>query len=61
MMLNYRVVMLSDANATWTDAEHAATLDLFVTFFGDVMTAREAIKCVVRTALLEGQTSGRPA
>ena len=43
MMLDYRVIMLSDANATWTDEEHAATLDNFVLFFGDVMTAGEAI------------------
>jgi ureidoacrylate peracid hydrolase len=43
MMLDYRVVMLSDANATWTDAEHAATLDNFALFFGDVMSTEEVI------------------
>jgi ureidoacrylate peracid hydrolase len=43
MMLDYRVIMLSDANATWTDKEHAATLDNFLLFFGDVMTTDEAI------------------
>jgi ureidoacrylate peracid hydrolase len=43
MMLDYRVVMLADANATWTDAEHTATLNTFALFFGDVMTADEAI------------------
>jgi ureidoacrylate peracid hydrolase len=43
MMLDYRVTMVSDANATWTDAEHAATLDSFMLFFGDVMTTDEAI------------------
>jgi ureidoacrylate peracid hydrolase len=43
MMLDYRVIMLSDATATWTDEEHAATLDNFMLFFGDVMTADEAI------------------
>jgi ureidoacrylate peracid hydrolase len=43
MMLDYRVIMLSDANATWTDEEHATTLDNFMLFFGDVMTADEAI------------------
>jgi ureidoacrylate peracid hydrolase len=43
MMLDYRVIMLSDANATWTDEEHAATLNNFMLFFGDVMTADEAI------------------
>ena len=43
MLLDYRVIMLSDANATWTDEEHAATLNSFMLFFGDVMTADEAI------------------
>jgi ureidoacrylate peracid hydrolase len=43
MMLDYRVIMLSDANATWTDEEHAASLNNFLLFFGDVMTADEAI------------------
>ena len=43
MLLDYRVIMLSDANATWTDEEHAATLNNFMLFFGDVMTADEAI------------------
>jgi ureidoacrylate peracid hydrolase len=48
MMLDYRVIMLSDANATWTDEEHAATLNNFILFFGDVMTADEAIGRLVR-------------
>jgi len=43
MMLDYRVIMLSDANAATTDEEHAATLNNFMLFFGDVMTAEEAI------------------
>jgi ureidoacrylate peracid hydrolase len=43
MMLDYRVVMLADANASWSDDEHAATLNNFALFFGDVMTADEAI------------------
>jgi ureidoacrylate peracid hydrolase len=43
MMLDYRVIMLSDANATWTDEEHAATLNNFMLCFGDVMTADETI------------------
>jgi ureidoacrylate peracid hydrolase len=50
MMLDYRVVMLSDANATWTDEEHAATLDSFQMFFGDVMTTDEAIKRIAPVA-----------
>jgi ureidoacrylate peracid hydrolase len=47
MMLDYRVIMLADANATWTDEEHAATLNNFLLFFGDVMTTDEAIRRLV--------------
>lgn len=43
MMLDYRTIMVSDANATWSDAEHAATLDLFVAFFGDAITSAETM------------------
>jgi len=43
MMLDYRVIMLSDGNAAHNDAEHAATLDNCALFFGDVMTTDEAI------------------
>jgi ureidoacrylate peracid hydrolase len=42
-MLDYRVIMLSDATATWTDEEHAATLNNFSLFFGEVMTTDDAI------------------
>lgn len=50
MMLDYRVAMLSDANATITDAEHAASLNTFGMFFGDVLTVEEAIGRLVSTA-----------
>ena len=43
MMLDYRVIMLSDANATWTAEEHAAALNNCLLFFGDVMTTDEVI------------------
>ena len=43
MMLDYRVVMLSDANAALTDEEHAASLNNCMLFFGDVMNTDEAI------------------
>ena len=43
MLRDYRVVMLSDANATWTDEEHAGTLNTFAIFFGDVMSTDEAL------------------
>jgi len=47
MMLDYRVIMLSDANATWTDEEHAAALNNCMLFFGDVMTTDDAIRSLV--------------
>jgi ureidoacrylate peracid hydrolase len=50
MMLDYRVCMVSNANATWTDEEHAATLNSFLLFFGDVMTTDEAIAKLVPVA-----------
>jgi len=47
MMLNYRVVMISDACAAKTDAEHAAALGNFYLFFGDVQTTDEIIAHLV--------------
>jgi ureidoacrylate peracid hydrolase len=47
MFMDYRVIMLSDGNATWTDEEHAATLNHVMLFFGDVMTTDEAIAKLV--------------
>lgn len=41
MMLNFRTIMVSDANAALTDAEHNASLISFYAFFGDVMTSAE--------------------
>jgi ureidoacrylate peracid hydrolase len=43
MLLDYKVIMLSDANATLTDEEHASALNTFMMFFGDVMRTDEAI------------------
>jgi len=43
MMLNFRTVMVSDALATYTDAEHAASLMAFYSIFGDVLTIAETI------------------
>ncbi len=47
MLRDYRVIMLSDANATWTDEEHAGTLNTFAIFFGDVMSTDEALARLV--------------
>jgi ureidoacrylate peracid hydrolase len=50
MMLDYRVIMLSDGNASLTDEEHAASLNNFLIFFGDVMTTDEASSRLVSAA-----------
>jgi ureidoacrylate peracid hydrolase len=42
MMLDYKVVMLSDCTAALSDEEHRATLENMIQQFGDVLTADEA-------------------
>ena len=44
MMLDYRVVMLSDCTAALSDAEHLATLENVIQQFGDVLTADQALR-----------------
>ena len=41
MMLNFRTIMVSDANATLTDEEHNASLINFYATFGDVLSVAE--------------------
>lgn len=43
MMLNYKTVMVADANAAATDEEHNATLANMLRIFGDVMSTEEVI------------------
>jgi ureidoacrylate peracid hydrolase len=50
MMFDYRVAMLSDGNASLSDEEHAASLNNFLIFFGDVMTTDEAVARLVPVA-----------
>jgi ureidoacrylate peracid hydrolase len=44
MMLDFRVVMLSDCCAALSDDEHQATLETFIQQFGDVMASGEALE-----------------
>lgn len=44
MMLNFRTTMVSDANASLTDEEHAAALTHFHLQFGDVTTTDELVQ-----------------
>ena len=48
MMLNYKTVMVSDANAATTDDEHNATLANILRIFGDVMSTEEVIARLVK-------------
>ncbi len=43
MMLDYRSVMIEDANAARSDEAHVGALTTFMSVFGDVITTREAI------------------
>jgi ureidoacrylate peracid hydrolase len=46
MMLDFKVVMLSDCTAALSHDEHRATLETIIQQFGDVMTADEAVTCL---------------
>jgi nicotinamidase-related amidase len=48
MMLNFKVIMVPDVLATWTDAEHNATLANFYSIFGDVQTCEEVLASLAR-------------
>ncbi len=43
MMLDFKVVLLSDCTAALSDEEHRATLENVIQQFGDVLTAGEAL------------------
>jgi ureidoacrylate peracid hydrolase len=48
MMLDYKVVMLSDCTAALSDDEHRATLENMIQQFGDVLTAEETLNLLGR-------------
>jgi ureidoacrylate peracid hydrolase len=50
MMLNFRTVMVTDANAAATDEDHAASLTAFYLTFGDIMSTDMLIGCLERNA-----------
>ena len=43
MMLNYKVLFVSDGTATWTDEEHNATLAAMLIQFADVRSTEEVV------------------
>ncbi len=58
MMLDYRVVMVSDANGARYDDDHMAGLTSFYQRFGDVRTTDDVIDQLLVPA---GTPSGEPA
>src|SRR5882762_10204810 len=48
MMLNFKVTMVPDVLATYTDEDHNATLRTFYSIFGDVQTSDEVIESMKR-------------
>lgn len=46
MMMNYKVIFVSDGTATHTDEEHNAALGIIVAQFADVMSTDEVVGCL---------------
>lgn len=51
MVLDFKVVMVSDGLAAVTDQEHAASLHSFILYFGDVLTTDEVLGRLVPAAM----------
>ena len=49
MMMNYKVIFVSDGTATYNDEEHNATLGIMLAMFADVMTTDEVVARLART------------
>jgi ureidoacrylate peracid hydrolase len=50
MMLNFKTIMVTDANAATTDEDHLASLIAFYLTFGDIMSTDRLIGCLERNA-----------
>lgn len=48
MMMNYKVIFVSDGTATYNDEEHNATLGIMLAMFADVMSTDEVAACLSR-------------
>jgi ureidoacrylate peracid hydrolase len=49
MMMNYKVIFVSDGTATHSDDEHNATLGIMLSNFADVMSTNEVVACVSKS------------
>ena len=45
-MRNFKTIMIADANASRNDAEHNATLSIFLQAFGGVIDTNEALRLI---------------
>lgn len=52
MMLNFRTIMVTDANAANTDEEHNSSLVNFYLTFGDIMSSEMLVEALERNAAL---------
>lgn len=50
MMLNYKVTMVTDGNASYSDEEHNRALAAFYSTFGDIMSTDELIALIAKNA-----------
>jgi ureidoacrylate peracid hydrolase len=48
MMMNYKVIFVSDGTATFSDEEHNASLGILAAMFADVMSTEEVISCLAQ-------------
>jgi ureidoacrylate peracid hydrolase len=60
MMRGFRTIMVADANASFSDAEHNAALANFLLFFGDVQTTDEVIERLSAVQRHEGSVLEYP-
>ncbi|MFL5256042.1 MAG: isochorismatase family protein [Rhodopila sp.] len=56
MMLNYKVFFVADGNATFTDAEHNATLSVMATTFCDVIETESLVGMIGNNAVTSAAT-----
>jgi ureidoacrylate peracid hydrolase len=50
MMVNFKTIMVTDANAAFTEEEHNSSLVAFYLVFGDIMPTDMLVSCLKRSA-----------
>ena len=63
MMIDFRVVVLSDATATLSDVEHQASLNVLIQEFADILTVADVLDELganARRSAVDGDAAGTP-